>query len=118
MRVLLVMSCLALAACGENGAVPVKDPSSQDPTKVDPSSVGGTTTEPSAPGSGLKPTSEAPGSPADGGHCKSGRPDVTADSLDKCLASCRGQDDTVPPGSRCISPAASCASQCNAKFKN
>ena len=114
---LVAIASFVLCACGEEGATPAKDPSSQDPTKVDPSSVGANTPEPSGPAEGIKPTSAAPASPADGGKCKSGAPSPKATTLDACLDSCKGMDSTVPPDSRCVSAKTSCASQCTAKFK-
>ena len=117
-RLALAFCVAAMLGCGEEAATPAKDPSSQDPVKVDPSSVGANTPEPSGPAEGIKPTSEAPASPADGGKCKSGAPSPKATTLDACLDSCKGMDSTVPPDSRCISAKTSCAAQCTAKFKN
>ena len=33
-----------------------------------------------------------------------------------CLESCRGLDDTVPLGSRCLSQYADCSLKCESKF--
>ncbi|MBS2015538.1 MAG: hypothetical protein JST00_21810 [Deltaproteobacteria bacterium] len=61
-------------------------------------------------------TSGAPASPIEG-KCREGAPSAAATDLEKCMDSCKGMDDTVPLGSRCISAKASCTSQCNTKFK-
>ncbi|MDB4940524.1 MAG: hypothetical protein JWP97_58 [Labilithrix sp.] len=114
----VLASINVLAACGDGGAgQPAKDPTKQEtPTKVDPSSVGSPTPEPSGPADGVVPATAGPATPADGGNCKSGNPRGDAKTIDTCLDSCKGLDDTVPPGSRCISAKTSCAMQCRTKF--
>ena len=69
-----------------------------------------------SPSGGNPPTSGAPASPMEG-KCKSGDLPPAAKDLQQCLEGCRGQDETVPVGSRCISARASCNAQCNQKFK-
>jgi len=65
---------------------------------------------------GMTVTSGAPASPMEG-RCPEGSPRADATDREKCLDSCKGMDDTVPLGSRCISAKASCTSLCNQKFK-
>ena len=65
---------------------------------------------------GATVTSGAPASPIEG-KCPEGSPRSDATDREKCLDSCKGQDDTVPLGSRCISAKASCTSLCNQKFR-
>ena len=121
---LLTVSTLAsivtLAACGGNE--PAKDPSSEST-----SPTSGITSTPSAAGpgdsaaampasEGAKPAAGAPASPMEG-KCKSGAPAASVKDFDSCLSSCKGLDDQVPPGSRCISAKTSCVAQCNTKYK-
>jgi hypothetical protein len=115
---LFTVSILAtLAACGGN-----TEPAT-DPSQVSPSSAATSTPSvPSGPAEtavttdGTKPASGAPASPTEG-KCKSGEPLAGAKDYDSCLTSCKGLDDQVPPGSRCISAKNSCVSQCNTKYK-
>lgn len=105
----VVVSALALA-CGA---------SQPAPSTTAPAGTGGIGqgADPTGtfPVQGSTVTSGAPASPIEG-NCRAGTPNVAATDLDKCLDSCKGMDDTVPPGSRCISAKASCTSQCNTKF--
>lgn len=101
------------AACGAS------TPSTEPPHATAPAGTGGiaqpgdpTGTFPSQGGTAI---SGAPASPMEGG-CKGGTINAQAKDLDACLDGCKGQDDTVPPGSRCISAKASCTSQCRTKF--
>lgn len=112
-----VATMLALAACG-GSPTPANDPNASSSTgvtgNVGPASPGDPTGTANA--GETKPTSGAPASPLEG-KCKSGDAPAEAKDADACLKGCQGLDDTVPPGSRCISAKASCASQCRTKFK-
>lgn len=115
-KLALFVSSAALAsfalACG---SPPVPPSSTSAPAGVGGVGQGG---DPSgaAPAQGSTVTSGAPASPMEGG-CREGAPKSDAPDLAKCLDSCKGMDDTVPLGSRCISAKASCTSLCNTKFK-
>jgi predicted small lipoprotein YifL len=113
----ILASLVALAACGGN-AEPPADPSAvATPSSASPS----TPTAPAAPAEatatdGTKPSSGAPASPAEG-KCKSGEAPASAKDYDACLSGCRGLDDRVPEGSKCIPAKTSCIAQCSTKFK-
>lgn len=58
------------------------------------------------------PTSSGgPASPMEG-DCPRGDPDPNAESAHDCVKSCRGQDEAVPVGSKCMSQYESCVNQC------
>lgn len=116
-----VALALALGACAERGprTAPAASPSSQTTTTGAIVDVG-----PSSPGapSGIQPnggttwsTSPSPASPMEGG-CADGQPRGAATDRVSCLESCRGYDDTVPLGSRCLSQYADCSLKCEEKF--
>ena len=103
-----------LTACGGN-AEPPADPSAvATPSSAAPSTPAA---PPEAtPSEATKPSSGAPASPAEG-KCKSGEAPAAAKDYDACLSGCRGLDDRVPEGSRCIPAKTSCIAQCGTKFK-
>lgn len=119
---IVILSTLALAslvAC-RSGTQSPADPSTTSTTSTTaPAGTGGIGqgADPMGmfPVQGSSVTSGAPASPMEGG-CREGSPRADARDLDACLDSCRGKDDTVPLGSRCISAKASCTSQCDQKF--
>jgi hypothetical protein len=113
MRITLLATVLALAACSSQRS-PAKEPTSMTQTtgvavESGPASPG----DPSGltPESGVKATSGSGASPMEGG-CPRGEPSPTAQDHASCVKSCRGMDSTVPLGSRCLSEAASCISRC------
>jgi hypothetical protein len=69
--------------------------------------------EPNAGSTGT--TSASPASPMEGA-CADGEPRGGTTDRISCLESCRGYDDMVPLGSRCISQYADCSLKCEEKF--
>jgi hypothetical protein len=111
---------LALAACGGTYRR-ANAPGQPSETTTTGAAVDVGPGSPDAP-SGVQPnsgstwtTSPAPASPMLGG-CPEGEPRGAANDRVSCLESCRGFDDTVPLGSRCISQYADCNLKCEAKF--
>jgi hypothetical protein len=107
---------LVIAGCG-GSQKPAKAPTSMTET-TGVSMEGG----PAAPGdpSGAVPegspkvTSGSVASPMEGG-CERGEPRADASDLESCIDSCRGQNETVPLGSACLSQWESCVKQCRAR---
>jgi hypothetical protein len=117
-QLVLALSILTLTACG-GSSTPANDPTASGTT-----GVGGTVGGQSSPGDPMgntptdetKPTSGAPASPMEG-KCKSGPAPIEAKDLESCQKGCQGLDDTVPPGSRCVSAKTQCGINCQTKFK-
>ena len=114
----ILASLAALMGCGGNGEPPADPSGVAAPSNGTPNGP----STPAAPGSpatatdGTTPSSGAPASPAEG-KCKSGDAPASAKDYDACLSGCRGLDDRVPEGSKCIPAKTSCIAQCSTKFK-
>jgi hypothetical protein len=120
--VLVPALALALAACGGSSRqanAPME--TGQTTTTGAVVDVGNET--PYAPsgigsnGAAAKADSLAPASPMEGA-CPEGPPRGAARDRTSCIESCRGYDDTVPLGSRCITQYADCTLKCEEKFAN
>lgn len=109
---LAVPFALVVVACG--GSTPPPEP---PPTGSVTSTTTATETTTTTPASSATPASTTTSAAPSGGQCKSGEPPANATDLDSCKAGCQALDDSVPPGTRCISARASCVSQCNTKYK-
>jgi hypothetical protein len=114
-RVLLlaIPVALTLAGCGR------KAPPARDATVRTTSGIV-TTSGPAQPGDPggaeadvieTRPETEGPASPMVG-SCKHGDPSPAARDLRACLKSCRGLDDQVPLGSRCVPAMDQCRAKC------
>ena len=118
--VTLFGSLAALSACGGNTEPPADPSAVAAPSSGSPNGPS-TPTTPGSPvtataADGTTPSSGAPASPAEG-KCKSGDAPASAKDYDACLGGCRGLDDRVPEGSKCIPAKTSCIAQCSTKFK-
>lgn len=108
---------LALAACGGGSYRRANAPSQTTTTgaTVDISPTAGAPTGIESNGATVKTTSPSPASPMEGA-CPEGEPRGGMTDRVSCLESCRGQDDAVPLGSRCLSQYADCSLKCEEKF--
>ena len=113
----VVALALALGACG-GGTYHRANAPSQTTTTGATVDVGPSAGAPpgiaSAPGT-VTTTSSSPASPMEGA-CPEGEPRGGMTDRVSCLESCRGLDDTVPLGSRCLSQYADCSLKCEEKF--
>jgi len=50
------------------------------------------------------------------GSCPSGGSLATATDRADCVKHCRGMDEAVPLGSRCVSARVACEAECDARF--
>ena len=112
---------LALVACGGGAGGRAGAPNQPSETTTTGAEVDVGQGSPDAP-TGVQPnggrtwtTSPSPASPMLGG-CAEGEPRGAARDRVSCIESCRGYDDTVPPGSTCISQYADCNLKCETKF--
>ena len=78
----------------ENGARSPGDPTGNTPE------LSGTTVSSGAPASQME------------GACSQGSPGPNAQTAHDCIKSCRGLDEAVPTGSKCMSQYESCATKC------
>ena len=108
---------LALAACGGGSYRPANAPSETTSTgaTVDTSPTAGAPAGIEPNGATVTATSPSPASPMEGA-CPTGEPRGGMTDRVSCLASCRGLDDAVPLGSRCLSQYADCSLKCEEKF--
>jgi len=116
----VVALALALAACGGGSHQPASAPTAPSQTTTTGATVdiGPSAGAPPgiAPSGGtVTATSPSPASPMEGA-CPEGEPRGGMTDRVSCLESCRGLDDTVPLGSRCLSQYADCSLKCEAKF--
>jgi hypothetical protein len=106
-----------LTACG-GGAEPANDPS-HVPSPTTPLAPNGPAEAPLSTDATQPPSGAAvaPTPAPTEGKCKSAEMPAAAKDYDSCLNGCKGLDDKVPPGSKCISAKTSCVSQCSTKYK-
>ena len=83
-------------------------------TEVGPGASGVTSGNSAAEG-GIRVSSGAPASMMEGA-CPQAAPLPSATDRTSCMKSCRGMDENVPAGSKCISERQSCATQCASKY--
>jgi hypothetical protein len=117
-----VAALLASAACSNNvNRQPANEPLSRATTtgvaaESGPGASGVTSGNAPAEG-GIRVSSGAPASMMEGA-CPQAAPLPSARDRAACMKSCRGLDEAVPPGSKCISQRQSCETQCASKYDN
>lgn len=112
------IAALALAACGASRQQPADAPRSETTTtSVVVESGPATPGVPAgAPQGGVTSTSRSPASPMEG-SCPQAMIHTNAFDRADCVRHCRGLDENVPVGSKCVSQYEACTAQCNRQFR-
>jgi hypothetical protein len=111
------VATLVLVACGASRR-PADEPSTTTTTGVSVESGPATPGDPAGltPSGGPSVNSAAPATPMEG-NCPSGGAPVHARDRADCTRHCRGLDEAVPIGSRCVSSRVACEQDCEARYR-